>query len=395
MTSWDAIWLVARREIVERTREKAFFVGTGVTVLIIAAVVLLPTLIGGGDSKVTVATASPEAAALVQQAARGDEAFDVRVVGRRASDDAEVRRLLDGGEVDVGIVDGGRTILERGGAPDGGVPALQAASARARSLEALQRSGADPADAQRVLQPPPLAVRAVDQAAEDRQAFAVIALIVLYGQLITYGIWVATGVVEEKTSRIVEILLATIRPRELLTGKVLGIGLVGLVQLLFIGAVGLILAAASGAADVGGRELSSLPILLTWFVLGYALYACAFAVVGAIVPRQEDVQSSATPVMLAILASFFLSFQAVGDPESVLAQVLTLVPVSSPLVLPVRLIAGDVAIWEVALSVLLLLATIAALIVIAGRVYGNAVLQTGGKVKLADALRGGRRAQAA
>jgi len=297
--------------------------------------------------------------------------------------------------VDAGVVDGGRTIVKRGGAPDGGVAALQAASSRARSLEELRRSGADPADAQKILDPPPLAVRTVDEAAEDRQGFAFIALIVLYGQLITYGIWVATGVVEEKTSRIVEILLATIRPRELLTGKVLGIGLVGLGQLLFIGAVGLILAAASDTVEVGGRELSALPILLAWFVLGYALYACAFAVVGALVPRQEDVQSAATPVMLAILASFFLSFQAVGDPSSTLAQVLSFVPVSSPLVLPVRLIAGDVAIWQVVVSVLLLLASIAALIAVAGRVYGNAVLQTGGKVRLADALRPGRTPQAA
>jgi ABC-2 type transport system permease protein len=271
-------------------------------------------------------------------------------------------------------------MVRKGGTPGGGVAAIQAASARLRQIDA----GVDP----KLLDPPPLRVATTDPEAEDRQGFAFIALIVLYGQLITYGIWVATGVVEEKTSRIVEILLATIRPRELLAGKVLGIGAVGLAQLLFIGAVGLLIASASGQVDVGARELSALPILLAWFVLGYALYACAFACVGALVPRQEDIQSTATPVMLALLGSFVLSFNAASDPDSGLARVLTFIPTSSPLVVPTRLIAGSVPAWEVLVSVLLLLAAIGGLIVVAGRVYGNAVLQTGTKVGLRAALRG-------
>jgi ABC-2 type transport system permease protein len=130
-------------------------------------------------------------------------------------------------------------------------------------------------------------------------------------------------------------------------------------------------------------------------VLGYALYACAFAIVGAIVPRQEDVQSTATPVILAILASFFLSFQAVTEPGGTLSQVLSFVPFSSPLVMPVRMIAGDVAAWQVVASVVLLIAAVAGLVALAGRIYGNAVLQTGSRVGLMDALRGGRAARAA
>jgi ABC-2 type transport system permease protein len=388
----QAIWLVARREVLERTREKAFFIGTGVTILILCAIIFLPQVFGGGDSKVEVATASPQAAALARAAAEADDPFDVRITVRAVGSDAEARRLVRDGDADVAIVEGGRRLVERGGAPDGGVAAIQAASRQRRAVEALRSSGADPSDAQRILAPPPLATESVDADADARQAFAFVALIVLYGQLISYGIWVATGVVEEKTSRIVEILLATIRPRELLSGKVLGIGLVGLGQLLFIGAVGLVIASASGEVDVGGRELSALPILLGWFVVGYALYACAFAIVGAIVPRQEDVQSTATPVMLAILASFFLSFQAISEPSGTLSQVLSFVPFSSPLVMPVRMIAGDVAAWEVLVALALALAAIGALVALAGRIYGNAVLQTGGKIGLMDAFRAGRRA---
>jgi ABC-2 type transport system permease protein len=376
----NAVGLVARREILERTRERSFAIGTLVTIVIVAAIIVLPSIFGGGTDTVHVAVATPDAARVAQAAAQGDKPFDVEVVVRRVGSDAEARRLLRDDKVDVALTASG--IVRRGGTPDGGVAALQAAATRLRQLDALRKAGASPS----ILDPAPLRESTVDADAEDRQGFAAVALIILYGQLIGYGIWVATGVVEEKTSRIVEILLATIRPRELLAGKVVGIGVVGLLQLLFIGAVGLVLAAVSDRVDVGGRELSALPIVLAWFIGGYAMYACAFAVVGAIVPRQEDVQSTATPVMLALLGSFFLSFNAVSDPSSGIAKVLTFIPTSSPLVMPVRVIAGSVPAWEVVVSVLILLATIAALVLIAGRVYGNAVLQTGGKVRLRAAL---------
>jgi ABC-2 type transport system permease protein len=380
----SAIGLVARREVLERTRERSFLIGTLVTIAIVAAVVVLPSIFGGGTDKVHVAVASPAAERIARAAARADKPFDVEVVVRRVGSDAEARRLLRDDKVDVALTGAG--IVRRGGTPDGGVGALQAASARLQQEQGLREAGASPS----ILTPEPLRESTVDADAEDRQGFAFISLIVLYGQLITYGIWVATGVVEEKTSRIVEILLATIRPRQLLTGKVLGIGLVGFVQLLFIGAVGLLIAALSDRVHVGGKELSALPIVLAWFVGGYALYACAFAVVGALVPRQEDVQATATPVMLALLGSFFLSFNAISDPSSGLAKVLTFIPTSSPLVVPTRIIAGSVPAWEVVVSVLILLAAIAGLIVVAGRVYGNAVLQTGGKVRLRAALASGR-----
>ena len=211
------IWLVARREIVERTRERSFFIGTLVTIAIVAAVVVLPSLFGGsGAAEVRVRAVGPEAMRIARAAAAADKPFDVRIV-------------LVGSKPDITLRADG--MVRQGGTPPGGVAALQAASARLRQIGA----GVDP----KLLDPPPLPVRTIDANAEDRQGFAFIALIVLYGQLITYGIWVAMGVVEEKMSRIVEILLATIRPRELLTGKVLGIGIVGLAQLLLIGAVGL------------------------------------------------------------------------------------------------------------------------------------------------------------
>jgi ABC-2 type transport system permease protein len=121
--------------------------------------------------------------------------------------------------------------------------------------------------------PPPLPVRALDATdagSDQRQSLAFAAVLVLYSQLFTYGFWLAAGIVEEKSSRIVEVLLATIRPRELLAGKILGIGVVGLGQLLLIGTVGAALAIATGTLDLAGDAVGAVGVVLAWFVLGYA-----------------------------------------------------------------------------------------------------------------------------
>lgn len=176
---------------------------------------------------------------------------------------------------------------------------------------------------------------------------ALVAVIVLYGQLFGYAFWVASGVVEEKASRIVEILLSTITARQLLAGKVIGIGLLGLLQLIGIAAVALAAAIAVDVVDEPGRAIGSVLIALGWFVLGFAFYACLFAVAGATISRVEELQNATTP----------------------------------------RIVAGDVAAWEIGLAVALMVAATCALVPIAARLYTNAVLQTGGRIKLREAWR--------
>jgi len=156
----------------------------------------------------------------------------------------------------------------------------------------------------------------------------------------------------------VEVLLAAVRPVQLLAGKIIGIGLVGLLQL---------------------------------FILGYAFYSCLFAVAGAIVSRQEELQNTVTPLNLVLVASFFLAFSALQNPDGTLAQVASYLPPVAPLVMPPRVAGGTVPAWEVALSVLITLATIVALVPLAGRIYSGAVLRTGARVKLGAAWAAGRR----
>lgn len=344
------IWRIARREVVVRGRDRSTLIGTAVTVLILAAIILLPAIFGGGTTTVSIAGD----AEVVRAAERLDGQFDVKAQGATSAATADV------------TVEEGRLVVSDD-APDEAVPLVQAASQQVRATAP---------------QPPPLSVERADAESDAKQSFAAVALIVLYLQLIGYGFLVASGVVEEKASRIVEILLAVLRPRELLFGKVLGIGIVGLIQLVVIGLAGIALAAVSGQIDIGPDELATLPIVLAWFLLGYALYAGAFALAGSLVSRQEDIQSVTTPLILALLASFFLGFQAVDDPSSGLSTVLTYVPFSAPLVTPVRMIAGEVGALEVVLSAAIVAATTYAIIAFAARVYGTAVLQTGGRVSL-------------
>jgi ABC-2 type transport system permease protein len=394
LRGWPAIRTVARREIRERGRDKATAISTLVTLVILAAIVLLPSALGSGkDPKATVVGADPAALAVARTAHAGQQAFSVRLtVDRVATDAAAARRVRDG-DADVAILRDGRAVVAAHDAEDGAIAAVQAASRAQRTAAALAARGLSRAEVAQALAPPALPVARAGK--EDASGLAFVVLLVLYGQILAYGIVVATGVVEEKQSRIVELVLSAIRPRDLLAGKVLGVGVVGLVQLLLIGVAGLGLSAATGHLDVGGPGVpAALLIALCWFLLGYALYACAYATGGALVSRQEELQSTTTPITMAVIGSFFVSLPALDDPSSTLAEILSFIPPCAPLVMPIRQIAGDAPAWQIGLSVVVMLAAIALLVAIAGRVYANAVLRTGARVRLGTALRGRGRAAA-
>jgi ABC-2 type transport system permease protein len=363
-----AVGLVARREIVERVRERSLWISTGVTVAILAGILVLPNLLGfGGATKGTVAAVGPQAERIAALARARQKAFDVALTVRRAPDDATARRLVRSGDADVGVLSGSRALAAAQDADDKVIAAVQ--------------SGAQ-ADRGGSLPPPLPVARFGDSGAADRRGIAFVAVVILYGQLLGYGFWVASGVVEEKATRVVELLLSAITPRQLLAGKVIGIGVLGLGQLLLIGLLGAVIGDASGQLDVTGDVVSAVGVVLAWFVLGFGLYSCAFAVAGALVPRQEEIQSITAPLTVLIVASFFLSFGALDDPNSSLARVLSFIPPSAPMVMPVRMIAGNAAPWEVLLAIAVTLAAAAALIALAARVYGAAVLRTGSRVSL-------------
>jgi ABC-2 type transport system permease protein len=388
VSSWRAIGLVARREFTERGRERSFHISTGISILILLAVILIPKAfdLGGSDAS-RVGLLGPQSAALAPYLAAqqvDDEAVEPSPVSGLAS----AEQALRDGDLDAVVVDGRRIVSDEE-VPDDLEAAIQLASAEARSRAALEAAGLGAAQAEAILAPPPLPATTLAPQDEDEGdgGIALVAVIVLYGQLFGYVFWVASGVVEEKASRIVEILLSTITARQLLAGKVIGIGLLGFLQLIGIAAVALAAAIAADVIDDPGHAIGAVLVALAWFVLGFAFYACLFAVAGATISRVEELQNATTPLTVVILGSFALSFVAINNPDGMLAQVASIVPPISAMVMPPRIVAGDVAAWEIGLAVALMIAATCALVPLAARVYSNAVLQTGGRIRLRDAWR--------
>ena len=195
--------------------------------------------------------------------------------------------------------------------------------------------------------------------------------------LAIYGQWVVTGVVEEKNNRVVEIILSTVRPRHLLAGKVIGIGLLGLSQLALVAglAAALLIAGFFDApAELGG----SVALVIPWFALGFALYAVAYAAAGALASRQQNADTAGQPVTYTLLAVYFAGYVALAsNMDGLLANVLTVFPLTAPLVLPARSALVGVPLWEHVVAVVLVLATIYALVRFAGRIYGQGLLRSG------------------
>ena len=381
--------LVATREFVERIRERSFLVSTAVSALILLAVIVLPQLLGGdGKSRVIVSgqDAVTVAAAVHSQA----QASGLDVVVVPAGDAAADRVAATRGDVDA-LLDGS-TVIARSRPDPALLAVLDAAYRQVAGAAALTEAGLDPTKVEQALAVPPLHVSTAtpdDPQADQRKTIAFVATIVLYGQIIGYGFWVAVGVVEEKASRVVEVLLATVRPRVLLTGKIVGIGLLGLVQLLLLGAVAVTAGRLSGGLDLTGQAVAVLGVVVGWFLLGYSFYAGVFAASAARVSRQEEVQNVTTPVTMLLLVSFLAGIYASNEPDSTLTSVLSVVPPFSALVSPPRVAAGTMPGWQLALSVGLMLVAVVWLVRVAARLYEGAVLRTGARVGLREAWRRG------
>jgi ABC-2 type transport system permease protein len=376
--------LVAGREISSRIRDKNFIISSIVIVVLLMGAIAFNVAVssGGNEGRLGIVGDADQLGPAVQ--AQGETVgVDVEIV--EYADEAAARAAVEEEEVDGALVDGtGATpqllVRERDATMEAVVSgAVTGAAISDRLLEA----GVD-------LQTlPQVEITPLEGSEDDGQAVivAIIGVGVLYGLLILFGQFVAQGVVEEKSSRVVELLLATMRPWQLLAGKILGLGVLGLGQIVVIGVVGVSAALAFDIVSVPGDLISTVVIVVAWFVLGYAFYASVFAVAASLVSRQEDLGSVLTPTTILLVLGFIVAIQAAGDPSSTLATVTSYVPGLSPTVMPVRQAAGEVAAWEVALAVVLMLVAIALIVRLGGRVYAGALLRTSGRTKVREALR--------
>ncbi|MGI8868583.1 MAG: ABC transporter permease [Mycobacteriales bacterium] len=379
---------VAGREIRTRLKERGFYISTAIAVLAIVALVLISQAVGGGKKTFSVGVVGKSATTLIQTLPAIGESTDITVKVTSYDDLDAARAAVDDDTVKAAVVNNA-TIVSKSDVDHTLRGILEAAHRQLSSLQQLRRSGLSPDQAARALTVAPMKVdrtRSGNADQNTRKAVAYFGTILLYGQLIMYGMWVAMGIVEEKSSRVVELLLAALRPWQLLAGKIIGIGLVGLVQILTIGIAGIGVGIGSGAIDVPSTVITTVVDVVVWFILGYAFYACAFAAAGSLASRQEDLQNVTAPLSLLLVGSFFVALATLNSPGSTLAHVASVVPPLSAMTLPSRAAQGEVSLLTYGFALVLMAVAIVLLVGLASRIYSRAVLHTGARLSWRQAF---------
>jgi len=388
-----AVWLVMKRELNTRLRTRSFVIGTVVMLVLLLGYVGFQTSLAGSADKSTVGLtgqATGIARQLQVEAAQSGRQISTVTI----TDPAEGRKKVEDGDLDA-LVSGSAAKLTATykSSLDNQLREVLDQVAQQQVLDGVLSSAQlEPADVMAQVdgthvQDDPISPEPADHT--QRLVVGLIVAFLLYISIITYGMMVAQGVVEEKSSRVVEILLASVRPWQLLLGKVIGLGLVGLTQLVILAAAGLVAASVTGVFTLSGFATGALLWGLLWYLLGFLLYATIYGALGSLVSRQEDTQSVVGPLNIVLIVGFVTGFNLLlQDPSGTAAKAVSLVPLFSPILMPARIATGAAAGWEIALSLGLTAALVALLTWLGGKIYGNSVLRIGSRIKLSEALRG-------
>jgi ABC-2 type transport system permease protein len=439
MFNWSRIWLIAKRELTVRFRQRSYRWTLLLQLVIAAVAALAPVGIAwftDGDSDAlssvvvvdeaqvgvadrlapylqddggilpsikvrTDAGSAEEARALVED---GD-AGQALIVTRDSGDDAELAWELVTDDGTASSIDAQRV--------------MSAVTAFSVEFMAEER-GLSAEEAQGLVAMPEISVHSVSgeegdassspmdfQSAEFSVAY--FGSILIYIAIILYGTWIATGVAEEKGSRIMEIMVNAATPRDLLFGKVIGIMLAGLAQLVPMLMVGGTLFAlqpriaeavdvslpATMDIDLAQLSVKAVATFLVYFLFGFILYGGLYAGIGSMVSRQEEVNQAVSPMMTVIVIAFFVAVIVINVPDSLLARIMMIVPLTSPFVALPRILVGDPPAWEIALSVGLLIVTAIGSMWLASKLYRVGVLMYGQRPGWKSLLKVGRMQQVA
>jgi ABC-2 type transport system permease protein len=382
--------LVAVREMRQRSRSRSFQAALVVMLVLVVGMIAVPATIDttGRTRDVGLTGAFPDQ---LPQAIRDQgDAVDTTIRIHAYGDVAAGRDAVRHGDADVLVVDARR--LEWQGAPDEELETVITGAIQLIAIEQRAKdAGVDPEDVLALVAPVPVEnveIGLTPGRGPTDSTAAIVMTVLLLIAIITYGNLVLTGVVEEKASRVVEVLLARMPARNLLAGKVAGIGALGFAQFVLTALAALVAALFVDEVDIPAVRGSVLAWVVVWFVLGYALYAMAYGALGSLASRVEDASSVAGPVSYLLIAAYWASFIAVSaDPNSAWSRLLSYFPATAPLAMPGRIALGAAAWWEAVLAVVLTMAAIAGLVILAGRVYTNAILRTGPRLRLREAWR--------
>jgi len=326
-----AIRLVAMREIVERGRSRGYVASLLFTLFLLAAGFILPTLLIA-DQATRLALVEPVPAGLEGTLGATAQAYDMRLEVSTVPDRAAAEAALGAGSIDAALavpadLSGPGELIVQERATD------QVQAVATGAVIALRAAEAAP------LLVPPAMTALEPPTDEDVTAiiFANAGIVLMFIGIFTYGTWVLTGVVEEKQSRVVEVVLSTVRPRDLLMGKVIGIGVLAIAQLVVLVAAGIAAAQVSGRLTLPPTTVGAVVQLLVWFMLGFALYSTAMGFLGSLASRVEEASNASMPVTMTATACYIAAILVVQqEPGGTLASVMTFFPPAAPMVVPLR-----------------------------------------------------------
>jgi ABC-2 type transport system permease protein len=405
---------VIRREYVENVRRRSFIVSTLLVPVVMAAFFVLPLLLAlfvpERQYRVVVVDevggVGPEvAAALVDTLKSGKPTYLVESVDAKADDFTHERaariEAVQRGEVDIVIAvpssvvgDGQAEYITRDARGFSILERFTDVVSDAVVQHRLAAEGLDFARVQALSAPVAMEMRQVDAAGDMRQrsfiaeyGLVFIFVMILYMAILSWGLAISRSIVEEKGSRVIEVLLSSLTPRDLMVGKLVGVGCAGLTQLSVWGLGGLAMSTASGAIAL----LSPLDIppavfgyLIVFFVLGYLLYSALFMAAGAVCSTEQDAQQFQGLITMPMIVPVMTLFLLIQNPSSTFAVALSMIPLFAPMIMLARIILLEPPLWQIALSVVLLLATIYFAVVFAARVFRVGILLYGKRPSLRE-----------
>ena len=389
MSTRRAIGLVAWREITQRVRGRVFLFSTLALLLAVLGAILIPSLRADERGTLRVGVVGNTPAQLVPALAQASNGIGAEFEPHRYATLPAGERALREGEVGALVVDGRQLVWKS--RVDEELRALAVATLQRVDMQTRAATlGLTPAQGKALLTPIPISERQLDPPDPDRDAryaAALLGLFTLMWALMLYGGAVTTGVTQEKTSRVIEVLLSRVSARDLLTGKVLGIGAVGLFQLLLAVPVAIATAALVDTVELPNAVPATIGWVILWFVLGYAFFSVAFAATAARASRTEETQAEQTVIaLIPTFCALFALFYATESPDAWPARIASFIPISAPFVLPVRAAVSSVAAWEVVIAAAIMILATYAVIRIGARMYTGAVLRAEARPFLSDVL---------
>ena len=383
--SFHTTWLVARREILQRARTRVFVITTLILMIAVALGVALPAALSGHGKTQYVGIVGSDTGALSGIVAEAGRLSGEKTVAVPQPSLAAAEAALRSGSVGAVLVQNTEVLVKQ--VPVSGVTGALAALAQLAGLSKLITDV--PGAAAAVEHGVTLPVRGLEPPAKSlaSRLTGLFTVVIVWVLISVYGSQIALGIGEEKSSRVVEVLLASVRPIQLLVGKVLGIGLLALTQAAAMVIVFVIAGFASGSSLVRGTELGIVLSGAVFIVLGYAFYCTAFAAAGSLVSRQSDVNSTILPVQLPLIVTYALSYTVIyANSANTFYHVLGFLPPTAPIAMPVLYAAGDVPLWQLVVSAVLCAAGTVWMARVATRIYTASILRTGPRISFRRAL---------